>query len=160
MVRDRPSGLWVFGAVFVTSGLIVLTIPFLSSAWNGFVLWERAAVIAIGLGHLSAGMWIIWRNLETTTAFDRATGNASHVVRRAFSRQREITEFKMSDARGVEIRTTQDSDGDPMYQLRLWLSGSRVLALQGQPAHDRARVEKVAASLRQALALPENGIAK
>ncbi|HTD82964.1 MAG TPA: hypothetical protein VK648_04165, partial [Gemmatimonadaceae bacterium] len=70
MVRDRPSGLWVFGAVFVTSGLIVLTIPFLSSAWNGFVLWERAAVIAIGLGHLSAGMWIIWRNLETTTGFD------------------------------------------------------------------------------------------
>jgi len=131
VVRDRPSGLWVFGAVFVTSGLIVLTIPFLSSAWNGFVLWERAAVIAIG-----------------------------HVVRRAFSRQREITEFKMSDARGVEIRTTQDSDGDPMYQLRLWLSGSRVLALQGQPAHDRARVEKVAASFRQALALPENGIAK
>ena len=155
VVRDTPIGLWIFGAVFVTSGLVVLTIPFLSSAWTGFVLWQRAAVVAIGLGHLLAGAFTILRHVETTTSFVRATGNASHVVRRPFSARRHVAEFKMSEVRTVEIRTARDSDGDPMYQLRLWLSGSRVLALQGQPTHDNARVAMVAATLRHALGLSE-----
>ena len=153
VVRDTPAGLWVFGSVFVTSGLAVLTIPFLSSAWNGFVLWERAAVVAIGLAHFAGGTWTVRRSVETTTSFDTKSGNASHAVRRPFSRRQHTVQFRLGDMRSVEIETSKDSDGDPMYRLRLWLMESRTMPLQGQPMHNRARVELVAASLRRVLSL-------
>ena len=154
VVRDTPSGQWVFGSVFVTSGLVVLSITFASDAWVGFVLWERLGVLAIGLGHLSAGIWYVSRYAETIVTFDRATGEARALVRRPFSSRRQIVEFKLDDARAIEIRQSVDSDGDPMYQLRLWLSGSRVIELQSQPSHGRERVEARAATLRTALDLP------
>ena len=132
----------------------MLSIPFLSDAWYGFVLWERLAVLAIGVGHLSAGVWYVWRYAETIITFDRTTGEARALLRRAFSRRPQIAEFKLADARSIEIKQSVDSDGDAMYQLRLWLSGSRVIDLQSQPAHGRERAEARAATLRSALALP------
>ena len=136
------------------SGLIVLSIPIVSDAWHGFVLWERLAVLAIGVGHLTAGSWYVWRYAETVTTFDRTTGEARSVFRRAFSSRLQITEFNLDEARALEIHQSVDSDGDPMYQLRLWLSGSRVVDLQSQSSHGRERAEARATALRKALALP------
>ena len=137
------------------SGLIVLSIPFASDAWSGFVLWQRLAVLAIGIGHFSAGVWYVRRYAETITTFDRTTGAARSVLRRAFSSRSQIAEFKLDDARAIEIGQCVDSDGDPMYQLRLWLSGSRVVPLQSQFSHGRERAEARAATLRSVLALPK-----
>ena len=156
VVRDSPKGLWTFGSLFVASGLIVLTIPFVSTAWNGFVLWERLAILAIGIGHLSGGAWTVWRQVETITTFNRLTGDGRSVRRHPFSWHVQLAEFKLADARALEIQSSVDSEGDPMYQLRLWLSGSRVLPLQGQPAHGRERAETAAATLRRALGLPDS----
>ena len=156
VVRDSPKGLWLFGSLFVTSGLVVLTIPFVSTAWHGFVLWERLAILAIGIGHLSGGAWTVWRQVETITTFNRLTGDARSVRRHPFSWRAQRAEFKLADARALEIQSSVDSEGDPMYQLRLWLSGSRVLPLQGQPAHGRERAETSAATLRRALGLPDS----
>jgi hypothetical protein len=155
VVRDSPKGLWLFGSLFVTSGLIVLTVPFVSTAWHGFVLWERLAIIAIGIGHFSGGAWTVWRQVETITTFNRLTGDARSVRRHPFSWHVQLAEFKLADARALEIQSSVDSDGDPMYQLRLWLSGSRVVPLQAQPAHGRERAEANAATLRRSLGLPD-----
>ena len=154
-MSDIPSGQWVFGSLFVASGLIVLSIPFVSEAWSGFVAWERLAVLAIGAGHFGAGSWYVARYVEIITTFYGRSGDGVSVRRRPFAWRREAVEFKVADARAVEILKTVDSDGDPMYQLRLWLSGSRVLPLQSQPTHQRKRVQLVAETLREALALPQ-----
>ena len=140
--------------MFVTSGLIVISIPFVSDAWYGFVLWERLAVLAIGAGHLTAGVWYVSRYAETIVAFDRPSGDARVLRRRAFMRRPQIVEFKLDEMRAIEIKKSVDSDGDPMYQLRLWLSGSRVIELQSQPSRGREQAEARAATLRSALALP------
>lgn len=153
VVRDTPIGMWVFGSVFVLTGLIVLSIPFTSTAWTGFVLWERAAVLAIGLGHFLGGSWSVWRYVETRTTFDRGTGEGLHIVRRPFARGVKTTPFDVNDVRTVDIEQSTDNDGDPMYQLRIWLSGSRVLPLQGQPAHGEARARAAESKLRRALGI-------
>ena len=156
VVRDSPKGLWLFGSLFVTSGLVVLTIPFVSSAWHDFVLWQRLAVIVLGIGHFSAGAWLVWRQVETITTFVRSAGDAQCAVRHPFSWRVQTAQFRIADVRAVEIQSSVDSDGDPMYQLRLWLSGSRVIPVQGQPAHGRERAEANAATLRRALGLPDS----
>ena len=156
IVRDTPSGHWTFGSVFVLSGIMVLSLTVFSDVWQEYVLWERLAALALGIGHLGIGSWYVFKHFETITTFDRRTDSALSVRRRPFSSRRETAEFKVSDARSIEIRRSVDSDGDPLYQLRLWLSGSRVLPLQGQPARNQATTEEAAATLRHALSLPDS----
>ncbi|HJP59692.1 MAG TPA: hypothetical protein VJ865_06820 [Gemmatimonadaceae bacterium] len=156
VVRDTPSGQWVFGSPFVTSGLVVLSITFASDAWVGFSLWERLAVLAIGVGHFTIGAWYVWRYAETIVTFDRTTGKARAILRHPYSWRPQIADFTLDEARAIEIRQSVDSDGDAMYQLRLWLSGSRVIELQSQPSHGRETAEARAATLRNVLALPNS----
>ena len=153
VVRDRPTGMWLFGSIFVLAGLLVLSIPFMSTAWARFALWERASVLAIGLGHFLGGSWSVWRYVETQTTFDRIRGTGLHIVRRPFARRVTTTPFEVAEVRTVEIQQTTDNDGDPMYQLHIWLSGSRVLPLQGQPAHGEARALAAELKIRRALGL-------
>jgi len=158
ILRDIPGGLWVFGLVFVASGSFVLSVPFFSSEWRGFELWQRLAVIAIGASHLAGGLFMTGRTRATVTELDRATRRGSQCVRRFWSRWKgahgsERTEFALDDARAVEIVHSKDSDGDPMYQLRLWLAGSESLWLQGQAVHGEKRVREQAERVRQFLGL-------
>ena len=134
----------------------MLSIPFLSDAWSEFVLWQRMAVLAIGIGHLTIGAWYVWRHPQIITTLDRGTGEATSLVRHPFSRKPQSASFMVTDVRAIEIKQSLDSDGDPMFQLRLWLSGSRVLPLQSQPTHGRERAEQTAAELRTLLALPDS----
>jgi hypothetical protein len=154
VVRDVPRGLTIFGMVFVCSGSVVLTSATHGESWNHFVLWERLSVIAIGLAHFWGGCWLVCRRLDTRTTFDHATGEGVHVVRRPYFGEPIITHFKLDDIRTIEIVTSQDSDGDPMYQLVLWLAGSRRLALQ-VPEHGLARAESNRAKLVGGLGLAE-----
>ena len=133
----------------------MLSIPFASDAWYGFVLWQRLAVLAIGTGHFAIGAWYVWRHAQIITTVDLETGRATSVLRRPFSQISQVAEFKVADARAVEIKRSVDSDGDPMYQLWLWLAGSRVLPLQSQPTRGREQAETRAAKLRAVLALPD-----
>ena len=51
---------------------------------------------------------------------------------------------------------SRDSDGDPMYQLRLWLAGSESLWLQAQAVHGgEARVREQAERVRHFLRLDD-----
>src|SRR5215208_5625409 len=145
--------MWVFGSLFVLSGLGLLTIVFTTDAWSDLVLWERASAVAIGVGHFLGGAWTIGRYVETHTTFDRATGEGLYVVRRPFRRQTKTTRFNVGDVRAIEVERSTDSDGDAMYQLRMWLSGSRFLRLQGQPVHGESKTNAAASRLRQALAV-------
>ena len=153
VVTDTPGCLWLFGLAFIGSGTLVLTVPFLGREWPSFHLWERAAVVVIALSHLAGGLWMVRRHAATRTELDRTSGIGTHRVRRPGSRVPVVTVFSLADVRGVDVRQAQDSEGDPMFQLRLWLAASRVLLLQSQPAHGEAQARKSAAAIRRFLAL-------
>ena len=153
VVRDTPIGMWMFGSVFILSGLVVLSIPFASTAWSGFALWQRAAVVAIGVAHFLGGAWLVWSHAATRTTFDRASAEGAHVVRRPFESRAKVTHFNVNEVRAIDVERATDSDGDPTYRLRIWLSGSRVLALQGQPSHGEQRTKTIESRLRRALGL-------
>jgi hypothetical protein len=65
------------------------------------------------------------------------------------------THFALPEARSIEIVPSTDSDGDPMFQLRLWLSGSRAIWLQAQAVRGEAQVRELADRLRSFLAIPK-----
>ena len=158
VLRDVPIGLWLFGLVFVSSGSFVLTAPLWAEEWPGFHFWERLAVVAIGVSHLAGGVFMAGQARATVTELDRATNRGSQRVRRLWSRWRGAfgaarTEFALGDARAVEIVHSKDGDGDPMYQLRLWLAGSESLWLQAQAVHGEARVREQADRVRHFLQL-------
>ena len=152
-VVDTPGCLWLFGFVFVASGLFVLSIPFTSTQWATFPLWERAAVLAIGAAHLAGGLWTVRRHAATRTELDPATRRGTHRVQQPGTRVATVTTFELADVRAVEVRHHTDSDGDPMYQLVLWLSRSRTLLLQSQPAHGEAQARGHADAIRRFLKL-------
>ena len=83
-----------------------------------------------------------------------STGEGVHLVRRPWFGEPTVTRFRLDDVRTIEIVKSQDSDGDAMYQLVLWLSGSRRLALQ-LPEHGLARSESSKARLIAELGLAE-----
>ena len=157
MVVDTPGSLWVFGLLFVSSGTLVLSVPFFADGWATFRAWERAAVLVIGLSHLAAGLWTIRRHPATRTELDRATGMGSHRVRRAGSGTRVQTNFPLADVSSVHLRQSADSDGDPMYQLQLSLADHRVLLIQGQPAHGEALAREHLRVIRSFLGRPASG---
>lgn len=60
-----------------------------------------------------------------------------------------------SEVRRIDVGTAKDSDGDPMYQLRMHLSNRGALMLQGQAIHGEPRVKSAAVKLQRALGLGE-----
>ena len=160
VLRDVPRVLWVFGLMFVVSGAFVLSVPFWAPEWRGFRLWERLAVLLIGVGHVGGGLFTAGQARATVTDLDRADGRGTQRVRQLWSRWQgahgaERTEFALADVRAVEIVQSKDGDGDPMYQLRLWLSRSESLWLQAQAVHGEAHVRAQAERVRRFLQLEE-----
>lgn len=153
VVADTPGCLWAFALVFVASGTFVLTIPFFSVEWGTFRLWERAAVLAIGIGHLAAGFWLLRYHPATRTELDRATGSGVHRVRLVGSRRTTVTTFALFDVLSVRLQESRDSDGDAMYQLRLTLKDGRALFLQGRPSHGEAAAQERLREIREFLSL-------
>lgn len=154
VLDDVPMAIWLLGAAFVASGAFVLSIPLWSADWLQFGFWERAAVVAIGAGHLAGGSYTMLRAAATHTELDRARGIGRQVVRRPWRLSAGQAHFALADTRALEIVRSTDSDGDAIFQLRLWLAGSRQLWLMAQPAHGEQQVLAKAERVRRFLDLP------
>jgi len=152
-LRDVPMGIWLLGMAFVASGAFLLTIPFWSRDWLHFSGWERAAVIVIGAGHLAGGAYSMLKAAATRTELDRSRGVGHQTVRLAWWLGTRRAQFALADTRAVEIVRSTDNDGDPMFQLRLWLAGSRHLWLVAQPVRGEERVRENAERVRRFLGL-------
>ena len=160
VLRDVPGVLWVFGLVFVASGSFVLTAPLWADEWRDFGLWQRLAMLAIGVAHVGGGLFTAGQARATVTELDRAHGRGAQRVRRLWSRwggpsDSAPAEFSLADVRAVELVRTKDSDGDPVYRLRLWLARSGSLWLQAQPVLGEAGARDQAERIRRFLGLDD-----
>jgi len=153
VIADTPGCLWLFGGVFVLSGSFVLLMLFTDAPARAPAFGTRLSAFVIGVSHLAVGLWLVRRHVETRTELDRARGQGSHRVRRPWSRQVIVTNFALADVRAVDVRHDRDGDGDPVFQIRLWLSGSRMLPLQGQPAQGERSALQHADEIRRFLNL-------
>lgn len=153
VLHDVPIAIWLLGMAFVASGAFVLSIPFWSADWPRMGFWPHAAIVVIGASHLAGGSYTLLRAAETRTELDRGRGIGRQVVHGPWRRNVSHEQFALGDARTVEIVRSTDSDGDPMFQLRLWLAGSRQLWLMAQPVHGEQRVVEKAERIRRFLGL-------
>ena len=154
VAADTPGALWVLGLAFVASGTFVLSIPLFAGEWATFGVWERIAVFAIGLSHLGGGLWTIRQHPATQVELDRAGGAGTHHVRRPGERVGAITRFQLADVRDVAVAEEKDSDGDPVFEVRMRLADGRELHLQGHPNHGEAAAREQAAAIRRFVGLP------
>jgi hypothetical protein len=154
VARDTPGCLWLFGLVFVMSGTFVLVAAPLSIEWATFTGWERAAILAIGIGHLGGGLWLIRQTPATTLELDRARGTGTHRIRHPGDRSETVVVFRLADLRDVDVLEERDSDGDPAFVVRVVLADGRALKLHGATVRDEARAAERAGEIRQFVGLP------
>jgi hypothetical protein len=150
-VRDTPGCLWFLGLWFIAGATLCIASAFLASNASTLAWWERLVIIGIGTGCGAAGVFVLYTTPATIARFDRGTGRGEIIVRGL--RRRERTLFALDDARFVDIVESRDSDGDAMFQIRLWLAGSRVVPLQAQPVHGREWSQMRAVEIREFLGL-------
>lgn len=154
VAADTPGSIWILGLVFVASGTLVLCVPLFADEWAAFGPWERIAVFAIGLSHLAGGLYTIRLHPATRVELDRAGGAGTHLVRHPGDRVGSVTRFRLADVRDVGVVQEKDSDGDPVYLIRMLLTDGRELRLQGHPSHGETSAREQAAAIRRFVGLP------
>jgi hypothetical protein len=154
VARDTPGCLWLFGLVFVMSGTFVLVAVPLSREWATFTGWERAGILAIGIGHLGGGLWLIRHTPATRLELDRTRGTGTHRIRHPGDRRETVVAFRLADLRDVDVLEERDSDGDPAFVVRLRLADGRTLRLHGATVPTRAPAVERAGEIRRFLGLP------
>jgi hypothetical protein len=134
--RTTPGCLWLFGLWFVAGGLLGTVGTFFATNAHEVSWLTRAFVLITSACCAAAGLGIIITAPAVHAVFDRTSGRG--VVTTAGLRNRSRIEFACRDVCGVELKEEKDSDGDPMYQIRIWLRDGRAIPLQSQPAHGLA----------------------
>ena len=153
LLTETPAPLWALGLLFVASGLFVLSVPLWSWQWPGFGGWERAGILAIGVGHFGGGLFTVSQPRAARVELDRDADVGRVEMRRLWEGwgAGPHSSFRLSAARALELVGSSDSDGDRQYRLRLWLEGSEGIWLQAQPIYGerymRAHGERVLAFL-------------
>jgi hypothetical protein len=135
IARATPGCMWIFGVWFVAGGVLALAMTFVASNAHELAWWERLFAAMIGLVCAAAGLWVIVGAPAIRAVFDRATGRA--VVTTMGLRTRSHVEFACRDVCVVDLEQQEDSEGDPMYRVRVWLRDGRAIVLQSQPMHGR-----------------------
>ena len=133
--QATPGCLWIFGLWFVAGGTLGLVMTFAASNAHELAWWERVFAFGMSAGCAAAGIFVIVGAPAIRAVFDRTNGHA--VVTTTGLRARSRVEFACRDVCVVDLKEEKDSDGDPMYQVRLWLRDGRSILLQSQPAHGR-----------------------
>ena len=152
VTSPMPSGRRV---LFGLLALIPLLAPYellLKPGWENILnpFFGFAAIISLGALFLSAFLvWAAIAGLESRARFDLrhrtlTTAFWAPVV------PLTMHTYSLNDLRGVQLETTEWSDGSPSYSLRVETIDGRTLKLMGE--YDRREVEAVQSRIARFLA--------
>jgi hypothetical protein len=136
IAQATPGCVWIFGLWFVAGGALAIVMTFAAYNAHELAWWERLLTLVIGTACTAAGLFVIVGAPAVRAVFDRTSGRA--FVTTTGLRTRTRVEFACGDVCVVDLREEKDSDGDPMYQVRIWLRDGRTILLQSQPVHGLA----------------------
>jgi hypothetical protein len=145
---ESPIVIWALGLGFVASGLFVLTMPLWLDEWTAIRGWIQLAIVVIGISHIGGGLYTIVNARATRIELDTVKDQGTVRMRGFWERRGTLSTFHPSQAQFIELAESRDSDGDPIYRLRLWLAGGEHVWLQAQATHGAAylmsRAERIA----------------
>jgi len=149
--KTTPGCLWTFGLWFVAGGVLAMAAAFAASNADEVPWPARVFAFVTGLCCAAAGLAVIVTAPAVHAVFDRTSGRA--IVTTTGLRTRSRVEFACRDVCVVDLKQDRDSDGDPMYQLRIWLRDGRAIPLQSQPVHGLAWCAVRADAIRRFLGI-------
>jgi hypothetical protein len=151
-IQDSPGLHWLSGALFIGVGTLFVLGP-LGLFTDAATLSWPARLLAASLGAVGVltGVWVIHRSPLSSLTIDRY----GHVrlVRRG-ARGREVSEWPRGEVAAVHVAEGMDSEGSPVFQLRLTLRGGAIVSVSRLWVHGREPVERAAELVRRALKLP------
>ena len=145
-MRDRAGCMWIFGAGFALGGATI-TAMLIGPTEGKPTGWALLAAAAIGVAHMAAGGWMIVANPNIRVLL-RNDGRTLRIVRR-WPFRRTVRELHVDHIMHATLREMEDSDGDPVYHLELYLRTGERITLQSIAQNTREPVDAALAKLRE-----------
>ena len=152
VVQDTPGCLWIFGAWFVTGGVIAFLMSFVATNRDEIPVWGRILAALMGVASVAVGAVAIHRSPTTRAEFDAASDRVRVRIRAPLGRPR-LEEAALGDIGIVQVLPSRDSDGAEQYMLRLLLRDGREIPLHAQASYNKGSIERVAQRIREYLGL-------
>jgi hypothetical protein len=113
IIRDQPSGFWLFYSFFIAGGLMALVLS-LSAApdWTTTIIGS-----VIGLGNIAGGLYMLRREPASIVEIDKTAGEIRVCRWYPIGRRRQTYPLSTLSGAGVEI--TEHSEGGSVYRPRL-----------------------------------------
>jgi hypothetical protein len=146
VVRDRAGCLWLMGLAFAAGGVTVLALLFGARSGARPAGWGSILVALIGCAHIAAGTWLMVSTPNTTVRL-RHDRPILQISKRWLLHYR-TREIHLDQIAHFHIRKSEDSEGDPVYRLWLYLRTGEELPLHSVALHAREELDAVTDRLR------------
>jgi hypothetical protein len=110
IIRDQPSGFWLFYSFFIAGGLMALVLS-LSAApeWTTTIIGS-----VIGLGNIAGGLYMLRREPASIVEIDKNAGEIR--VCRWYPVGKRRKTYLLSALSGAEVQITEHSEGGSVYR--------------------------------------------
>jgi len=142
-IEDVPGLHWLAGLLFVVVGGLFFVGP-LGAFTDADKLrwWLRVLICGLGALSVGVGIWQIARAPRSRLTVDRANGRASLV--RTGIVDRVKYEWALSDIAAIDLIERPDDEGNPVFQVRVFLRESAAVPISTVWTHGREAMERVA----------------
>lgn len=149
-LKDSAGCFWLLGLFFVIiAGIFTAGLMGLFTNLHEINAWEKLGAWVISLGGLFAGFWFIYSTPGTTVKFDKTEGSVSLNSRGLMRNETET--YKLKEVRDIIIAESQDSEGDPVYQIELKLFTEKRVPLSKLWINNKPALEETVKKIKDFL---------
>lgn len=142
VVEDAPGFMWILGALFVFVGaLFALGAAGVFTNATDLGFGTRVTIFALGATGVAVGLWN-WKRSPLSRVQVNVRDRYVLVSRWGLIGRQNIR-VDFSDVAALELETTSDSEGDPVFRPVLRLRSGATVLLSLIHVHDRAEIERV-----------------